>query len=308
MVPTLSLVVATRGRDTPFQALFESLDAQTFRAFEVIVVDQNADDRVGAPADEDWSFPIKHLRTPTETGLSRARNSGLVAASGGIVLFPDDDCWYPPHFLAHAMERMRALGADVLAGRASDESGRDINGRFEQAVTRIDRRNVWTTGIEWVVFFRRAVLDGVGGYDTDIGVGAPTPWQACEGQDIMLRALAKTFACWFDPSVYGHHAELDINDPVMIRKGRGYARGLGYVLRLHGASPREVAKWLVRPGLRAGLSLVQGKRQLFLYYANIVLGRWEGWRMRVGSTAPAGAVSSGGASPRTSPRITLTRS
>ena len=284
--PTLSLVVATRGRAKPFRTLFESLDAQTFRSFEVVVVDQNVDARVGAPAQDGWSFPIKHMRTPTEAGLSRARNSGLAEATGAIVLFPDDDCWYPPHFLAYAMARMDELGADVLAGRASDESGRDINGRFEKIVARIDRANVWTTGIEWVVFFKRRVLDAVGGYDPDIGVGASTPWQACEGQDIMLRALAKRYACWFDPTVYGHHAELDINDPSMIRKGRGYARGLGYVLGLHGYPASALATWVVRPSVRAALSLLAGKPQLARYYANIALGRFEGWRMNVSVPTP----------------------
>lgn len=285
--PVLSLVVATRGRAAPFQALFESLEAQTFRSFEVVVVDQNADDRVGAPAQEGWSFPITHLRRPTESGLSRARNSGLPAASGAIVLFPDDDCWYPPHFLGLAMDRMKALRAQVLAGRAADETGRDINGRFEQAATRIDRGNVWTTGIEWVVLFERAVLDAVGGYDPDIGVGASTPWQACEGQDIMLRALAKGCTCWFDPAVYGHHAELDAHDASMIRKGRGYARGLGYVLRLHEFPVRDAAKWVARPIVGAGLSLMRGKTHLARYYANVALGRWEGWRMKVASPVAA---------------------
>ena len=290
--PDLSLIVATRGRSAPFETLFESLDAQTFRGFEVIVVDQNADEKVGALDQQPWSFPIRHLRTPTETGLSRARNSGLPAANGRIVLFPDDDCWYPPHFLAHAMQRIRDLRADVLAGRAADESGRDINGRYEHQLTRIGRGNVWTTGIEWVVFFDRRVIDAVGGYDVDIGVGASTPWQACEGQDIMLRALEAGAACWFDPGVYGHHAELDIADPGMIRKGRGYARGLGYVLRKHGFPLRDAARWVLRPFLRAAFSLATGKRHLVPYYLNVAIGRWEGWRETTPGVAPAARAPS----------------
>jgi hypothetical protein len=64
--PHLSLVVATRGRATPFQALFESLEAQTCKDFEVVVVDQNVDSRVGTPDAEGWSFPVRHLHPPTE--------------------------------------------------------------------------------------------------------------------------------------------------------------------------------------------------------------------------------------------------
>ncbi len=279
--PLLSLIVATKGRPRPFEALFTSLAAQTLKDFEVVVVDQNTDDRVGAPARDGWPFPIVHHRTPDERGLSRARNSGLPQASGRIILFPDDDCWYPPAFLALAVQRMGELDADVLAGRASDAAGRDINGRFETRVTRIDRTNVFTTGIEWVVVFKRAVLDMIGGYDVDIGVGAATPWLACEGQDIMLRALAAGASCWFDPGLYGHHAELDIAAPSMLTKGRSYARGLGYVLRHHEYPATTAARWILRPAVRAGLALMQGDRIRSAYYRGVALGRLEGWRMKV---------------------------
>ena len=280
--PFLSLVVATRGRAAPFTALFESLEAQSFQDFEVIVVDQNADARAGTPEQDGWSFSISHLRTPGEAGASRARNTGLAQASGALILFPDDDCWYPPGFLADAVARMHMHGADVLAGRAADPvTGRDINGRFEPNVTRIDRYNVWTTGIEWVVLFKRAVLDGVGGYDPAIGVGAATPWQSCEAQDIVLRAIDKGFVCVFDPCLFGHHAELDIRDPSMQRKGRAYARGLGHVLRVHRYSARSAASWVVRPSVRALISLAKGDLTLFAYYRNVAMGRLEGWRGKV---------------------------
>ena len=283
----LSLVVATKGRVEPLRPLFESLEAQGFREFEVIVVDQNADARVGAPEMEGWSFPVTHVRTPGESGASRARNVGFAHAAGAVVLFPDDDCWYPPTFLANALHRMRLLGADVLAGRAADADGHDINGRFETATTRIDRDNVWTTGIEWVVFFKRDVLAMTSGYDTDIGIGAATPWQSCEAQDIMLRAIRAGYVCVFDPGVFGHHEALDVRAPAMIEKGRAYARGHGYVLRHHRYPLKTAANWIARPLVRAGLCLLKGDAKLSTYFWSVALGRYEGWRMKV--FAPRGS-------------------
>ena len=208
-----------------------------------------------------------------------------------MLLFPDDDCWYPPHFLGHALDRMTELGADVLSGRAAAEDGRDINGRFEQAVTRIDRDKVWTTGIEWVVFFKREVLDAVGGYDPDIGGGAATPWQSCEGQDIMLRALAAGYACVFDPGIYGHHAELDVRSPAMLRKGRAYARGFGYVLRRHHYPLSQVANWLLRPAVRGALTLAKGDATTARYCGTVLLGRFAGWTMKGRTLAPSPAAA-----------------
>jgi Glycosyltransferases involved in cell wall biogenesis len=279
----MSLIVATKGRATPFQALLESLEAQTFRDFEVIIVDQNVDERAGAPERDGWRFPIKYLRTPTESGLSRARNSGLPHASGDIVLFPDDDCWYPADALAHAAARM----GDSRPTFSPDGPPT----RRDATSMGASRRRPAHRSLERLHDGDRVggVLQASGsrlarGLRHEIGVGAATPWQACEGQDIMLRALAQGYVCWFDPTIYGHHAELDINDPSMIRKGRAYARGLGYVLKHHGYPVAAAASWVLRPCLRAGLSLARGRRQLSRYYAGIALGRLEGWRMKTSST------------------------
>ena len=176
---------------------------------------------------------------------------------------------------------MERHGADVLAGRAVDSEGRSINGRFEEEVTQIDRDNVWTTGIEWVVFFQRDVLTMTSGYDVDIGIGAATPWQSCEAQDIMLRAVRAGYSCVFDPDVFGHHAELDIRSAAMRNKGRAYARGFGFVLRRHRYSTLSAANWIARPLVRAGQALLHADLPGAGYYVNVALGRFEGWRMRV---------------------------
>ncbi len=278
--PVVTLVVATRGRTFQLEQLFESLVTQEFKDFEVLIVDQNDDDRL-EPVCERWrsSLRLRRIYTPTERGLSRGRNAGWVQARGSFVLFPDDDCWYPSGFLSHAIKQLRLTGAEILTGRAVDESGRDINGRFEKTPQWINSNTVWTTQIEWVMFFRRSALDAVGGYDVDIGVGASTPWQACEGQDVMLRALAKGLPCYYDPSLYGHHAPMDFKgfDEEMCRKGRMYARGLGHVLRIHKFRAWSAMNWILRPTVKACFFLVRAKLSRFRYYRGVAIGRWEGW-------------------------------
>jgi len=280
----VSLVVSTRGRTASLEVLFASLASQDFQNFEVIVVDQNDDDRLG-PLFEmmKWPFALRRIHTPEEEGLSRGRNAGWKQAAGAIVSFPDDDCWYPPWFISRALGKILATGADIVAGRAADEEGRSINGRFENSAQWINRNNVWTTGIEWVVFFKRTALLAVGGYNVDIGVGASTPWQACEGQDIMLRALAGGFKCFYDPSLYGYHPELDIINPddLMCRKGLQYARGFGRVLRIHGYSLAAVTTWVARPATKALFFLCGLKFRRFAYYRNVALGRFEGSTSRL---------------------------
>jgi glycosyltransferase involved in cell wall biosynthesis len=283
-MPRLSLIVSTLGRTSPIQTLLESLAAQDYSDFEVIFVDQNPDDRLADRVKpEDWRFPIHRLHTPGEVGLSHGRNVGVKLATGDVFLFPDDDCWYPPWFLSRAVRLMRERDCMVLAGRAADEAGRSINGRYETTGMRIDRQNIWTTQIEWVVFIHRQVFTTIGGYDEAIGLGAGTPWGASEGQDLMLRVLRAGFAAYFEPSLYGHHAELPVQaaEPAMIRKGRSYARGMGYVLRRHGFGLATAAYWVSRPVAGALLNLLRGRLGFCTYQWNVAVGRYEGWTGRI---------------------------
>ena len=279
----ISLIISTRGRTTPLERLFESLVTQEHTNFEVIVVDQNADNRLGSLFEgRQWPFPLRRVRNPGESGLSRGRNSGWRFAKGAIVLFPDDDCWYPRWFLAQGLARIGETGADFLSGRAADQDGQSINGRFENAAQPIDRDNVWTTGIEWTIFFKRAALMAVGGFDPEIGIGASTPWQSCEGQDIMLRALSKQQKGYYDPSIYGYHAAFDIEAESGIQgKGRKYGRGVGHVLRVHRYGFWSALKWIGRPVFGSMLFFVRGKIKHVQYYRNVAIGRFEGWSGRV---------------------------
>ncbi len=99
--PLISMVASTLGRDQEMRLLLDTLSAQNDDRFELIVVDQNQDDRlVPILAAYEGRFPIRHVRS-LEKGLDRGRNLGARHAAGDWLLFPDDDSWYPPEFLTH---------------------------------------------------------------------------------------------------------------------------------------------------------------------------------------------------------------
>lgn len=280
----ISLVVATLGRSAELERLFDSLSAQERRDFEVILVDQNEDNRLERLTQRNWPFPVNWMRTPDIRGLSRARNIGWKVAQGDLLIFPDDDCWYPPWLLSRGVDLITSSQLDILTGRAADEQGHDINGRYAQQPLKIDRSNVWLSGIEWMMLFRKSALAAVQGFDEAVGVGASSPWQACEGFEILLRALEKGLVCRFDPSFYGHHARFDeIPAKSMRAKGRAYGRGMGHVLRLHGYNYLVAASWVCRPLVRLLLSLATGNVSRSAYFFNVSLGRLEGY---LGRTLP----------------------
>ncbi|MFQ3623830.1 MAG: glycosyltransferase family A protein, partial [Acetobacteraceae bacterium] len=97
--PRFSLIVATVGRDRDLAVLLESVLAQGRAELEVIVVDQNGDDRLDAVlAPFRQRLALEHRRTGRRHA-NAARNLGLGLARGDIVAFPDDDCVLPPGVL-----------------------------------------------------------------------------------------------------------------------------------------------------------------------------------------------------------------
>ncbi|KQZ15501.1 hypothetical protein ASD44_16635 [Mesorhizobium sp. Root554] len=276
----LSMVVATLGRSDELSPLLQSLCGQSRRDFEVIVVDQNPDDRlVPVLASKGAELNIVHLRTDRH-GVCRARNLGAAHARGEWLLFPDDDCWYPDDFLGRLDAVRASHPADFYSGRAAAPDGRDIMGAFESSAMPITRANVWTTLIEWMLTVRKAAFTEAGGFDENIGPGAKTPWGAYEVQDLALNLLAHGRRGYYDPSLTGHHPE-DLSDRTTatnIAKMRVYSGGLGYVMRRHGYALPAFLPSLLRPLAGVAVYTASGKPGMARRSWQIFLGRWTGWR------------------------------
>lgn len=155
---------------------------------EVIVVDQNGDDRLVAllaPFAE--RLALQHLRVDFR-GASRARNLGARAARGAWVSFPDDDCVLQPDVLQQVAAVVAELDVKVVTGQTVDESGRPNLLRWGSERVTLTRWNMFACLTEATLFVQRELFLGVGGFDEAFGPGAPYP--AAEGVDLMQRLLA----------------------------------------------------------------------------------------------------------------------
>lgn len=274
---SFSLVLATVGRTDELERLLASLDAQIYRHFELIVVDQNPDERLMpllAPYKD--KFSILHLRTGSR-GAARARNIGLKHVSGDTVAFPDDDCWYPPDLL-NTVDRffVEHSERDGLTGRSIAEDGETSMGRFGTKPSFINRTNAWKRGIEYSIFLRRKSIRGIW-FDEDLGVGAGTAWGAGEGTDYLLQLLERGASLYYDPDLIVVHPQLaPPYDAIAIRKAYDYGCGMGRVLGKHKMPLWFKAKWLTRPLVGAVLSLVGARLRKAEYHWNTFKGRLRG--------------------------------
>lgn len=91
----ISVLVPTLGsREEELNRLIDTLEKQTYKNFEVIFVTQGNHDKIANMIKSHKHLTIKQLKMNTK-GLSKARNVGLKAVTGDIVILSDDDCWYP---------------------------------------------------------------------------------------------------------------------------------------------------------------------------------------------------------------------
>jgi len=89
----ISVIIPTLDRPRYLSRTVADLQAQTYKNAEIIIVDQSVEPEV-FDSDEPCSLPMQTLRD-SGRGAARARNVGVLAAKGDILLFLDDDVEIP---------------------------------------------------------------------------------------------------------------------------------------------------------------------------------------------------------------------
>lgn len=91
----VSVIIPVFNRRDQVLRAIESVRRQTFKAFEIIVVDDGSTDGTGEVVTGRYLSAVRLLRQ-AHTGVSRARNAGIQAAQFDWVAFLDsDDEWLP---------------------------------------------------------------------------------------------------------------------------------------------------------------------------------------------------------------------
>lgn len=114
----ISLIIPTRGKAGLLRRTLASLERQTLPPgdFEVVVIDDgSADDTPAFLSGYAGPLGLKIVRHERSRGRAAARNAGLAAAGGELVVFLDDDMEVVPGFLAAhlALHEARAGVAGV---------------------------------------------------------------------------------------------------------------------------------------------------------------------------------------------------
>ncbi len=166
MKPHVSIVIPTYNRSTIVRRAIDSVLGQTFRDFEIVVVDDGStDDTRGALSD--YPECVRYVRQDN-AGPAAARNHGMRIARGDFIGFLDSDDVYLSHNIAAHLEcfgRNPGAGLVYAGAEVVDAEGKRIKEVRPRPVDRglvlerLARYNFITSS---TVLMRREAMDFAG--------------------------------------------------------------------------------------------------------------------------------------------------
>jgi GT2 family glycosyltransferase len=237
-----SIVVATFDRPDDLRTCLRSLLAQTTdRPTEIIVVDNHPASGFTPPVVAE--FPRARLISEPRQGLSYARNAGIGASSGAILVATDDDVVMPPDWLEKllapfARDDIMIVTGNVLPAAMATRAQQlfEHYGGLGRGFVRVEAGGewfgswyreavpTWQLGATANAAFRATIFSHprIGMLDPALGAGTPTG--CSEDTDLFYRVLAAGFTIVYEPAAYvWHHHRRDMR--ALRRQIYAYSKG-----------------------------------------------------------------------------------
>jgi len=219
--PRFSVVVCTYNGSRTLRECLARLQQLPYPDYEVIVVDDGSRDDSVAIARE---FPVRLISTPNQ-GLSAARNVGMEAATGEVIVYLDDDAYPDPHWLAYLGAMFRSTTHAAAGGPNIAPAG---DGAIAECVVNApggpvhvllsDTEAEHIPGCNFAV--RKSCLQAIGGFD-------PQFRAAGDDVDVCWRLQQRGWTIGFSPAaVVWHHRRNSIRNYWKQQQGYGKAEAL----------------------------------------------------------------------------------
>lgn len=112
-MPKVSVIIPTYNRAHLVGRAIQSVLAQTFRDFQLIVIDDGSTDNTPEVVSSIRDERVRYIRHEKNGGASAARNSGIRAASGAYIAFQDSDDEWMTDKLEKQMKAFENVASDV---------------------------------------------------------------------------------------------------------------------------------------------------------------------------------------------------
>ncbi len=116
MAELISVIIPAYNAEKFIERCLSSVLGQSYRALEVIVVDDGSGDNTAAEVNRFVDERLSLLRLPSNCGQSVARNTGLAVAKGEYIGFVDADDFIDNDFYERLISEAKRSNADIVMG------------------------------------------------------------------------------------------------------------------------------------------------------------------------------------------------
>ena len=160
-MPEISVIMLTYNRENLVSRAIKSMLEQTFRDFELIIVDNGSSDNSGVIADafaqQDPRVRVVHR---CRGSIGAGRNTGLDVVRGKYVTFCDDDDYVEVDYLEFLYTLLESNDADIsICGRSTKCFDCKLMMDGETAIKECLRRRYYTVGLPTKLIRRELFAD-----------------------------------------------------------------------------------------------------------------------------------------------------
>lgn len=211
----ISVVVCTRNRGKGLLPTLDSILANSYENFELIVIDQSLNTETESSIATYLHDPrVRYIKSSSQ-GAGLSRNIGLNEARGSIVAYTDDDCTVPLNWLDEienifkTYPEVAVVFFNVEPGPHDAQAGFIPNRIYkEEKVIRSISESTDSLGMAAGMALKKRIILDMGGFDANMGPGSK--FMSGEDLDIGLRVLLKGLPICITPSIkvvhYGYRS------------------------------------------------------------------------------------------------------
>ena len=170
-MPYVSVIIPCYNASSYIHKCLKALEEQSFRDFEVILVDDCSTDETISCIEryqENSNLKLRYLRNERNMGPSIARKQGIDVATSKYIAFCDSDDWYESNYLELMVQKADINDADmVFCGyqtvSVKKEKEKTNSHLLPNIPSRLSVQNVLRFPIDslWATMVKRSIIEGI---------------------------------------------------------------------------------------------------------------------------------------------------
>ncbi len=214
-VPKISVVVPCFNLGRYLNDAVDSVFAQSFQDFEILIVDDGSTDDETRRILADYRRPRTRVVRSANRGLPAAKNLGLKETSGAYVCMLDADDRLEPSMLGKSAAVLDERPEVTFVSHWLRTFGDEV---WDWTPTRCDFPALLDTNtVNGAALVRRSALEAVGGFDESMRDG-------CEDWDLWIALVERGFAGHIIPEVLFHYRRRPDSMSRVMMRGDGHPR------------------------------------------------------------------------------------